>query len=335
MGRRRQVESAPDRRARARALAGFFAAGAVLSTLVLVLPGWEEMHTAGILTTVVLAAMGAVTLAAFGERFGPGPTHAVTATGTLLIGACQVLAGGGSPTAMYAMLYIWVVLHASLFFSRAAVAGHLVLTTLVHALALVWLDDLGTVAPQLALTLGTQVAAAIVVTSLAATQRRLAETDSLTGLGNRRVVERALEWSISRSRRAPGSPTFVAVLDLDGFKAFNDRRGHVAGDNVLIETAAAWERLLRPTETLARTGGDEFMLVLAGCRREDAERVLHRMVAATAGDLRCSAGLARWDGTESATALTERADRALYIAKAGGPIALAPETSREAAGSPG
>ena len=327
-----QVEDRGDRRERARALAGFYAAGGVLSSIVLLLPGWDGLHVPGIAATVVLALLSSLLLVTFPDRFSTGPIQLLTASGTLLIGACQVLAGGGSPTAMYAMLYIWVVLHSSLFSSRTAVVGHLVLTTVAHATALVWLGDVDSISPQLALTLGTQVAAAIVVGSLAVRQRALADTDSLTGLGNRRVADRTLDWSLERSRRWPSSPTFVALLDLDDFKALNDERGHAAGDGVLVETARAWSELLRRVDLLARTGGDEFTLVLTECRDHEAEEIVRRMIAATPGAVQCSAGLARWDGTEAPGTLLARADRALYEAKKRGPVAVAPTPVHARAG---
>lgn len=318
------AESRVDRRARARALAGFFAAGAVLSTVLLLLPGWEGMNAVGIAGTAAAAGLGALILYVFAERLGHQAIHAMTASGTALIAACQVLARGGSPTAMYAMLYIWVILHCSLFFPRATVAAHLGLTTLAHAAALIWLGDVETIGPQLALTLGTQVAAALVVSSLATSQRELADTDSLTGLGNRRIIDRTLEWALNRSRRDPWSSTCIALLDLDGFKVFNDHQGHLAGDLVLVETASAWSALVRRTDTLARTGGDEFTLVLTGCDLGEAERLVRRMIAQTPSGVGCSAGLARWDGRETSTMLIERADAALYTAKADGPVAIAP-----------
>lgn len=318
------VESRLDRRSRSRALANFFAAGALLSTAVLLLPGWEQVRAGPIVVTIVLAALGAIGLHAFAERVGPYAVHAITACGTGLIAACQVFAGGGSPTAMYAMLYIWVILHCSLFFPRPVVVAHLGLTTLAHAGALLWLGDVGSIAPQLTVTLGTQVSAALVVTSLAATQRRLADTDSLTGLGNRRMAERALEYAVDRRHRASTSPVGVAVLDLDGFKAFNDRRGHVAGDLLLTRIAQTWRTMIRSTDTLARTGGDEFLLVLLDCQPEVGERLVRRMVARTPGGVAASAGLAFLEPGETVTSLVQRADAALYAAKSEGPVAVAP-----------
>ena len=318
-------ESRADRAARARSLAGFFAAGTVLTSLVILLPGWDGIHESGMWVTVGMAAGGAGLLVVLAERLTPAHIHLMTGTGTLLIAACQVLAGGGSPSAMYAMLYIWVILHAALFFGRTVVATHLLGTAVAQVGALLWLGDVASIGPQISLTLVTQVSAALVVGSSASRQRRLADTDALTGLANRRVAERALEVSLARSARRPAVPTCVAMLDLDGFKAFNDEWGHVAGDLVLVEAAAVWRDQVRRSDTLARTGGDEFLLVLADCDLEDAQRTVARMVAATPAVVACSAGLARWDGRESAVDLIKRVDRALYLAKTDGPLAVAPE----------
>jgi diguanylate cyclase (GGDEF)-like protein len=323
MGQRGEVETYVERRARARALASFFAAGAGVSTLVLLLPGWDTIHTAGVGATVVAATVGALVIALVADHLGPRLIHAATGTGTLLIGTCQVLAGGGSATSMYAMLYIWVILHAALFFSPRVVVAHLASTVGAHAAALVWLGELAALAPRLVLTVGTQAAAAIVVGTLASRQRQLADTDTLTNLPNRRVADRALTWALAHTRRRRDTRAVLALLDLDGFKGFNDGHGHLAGDRVLAEAATAWSQLVRDGDTLARTGGDEFTLVLVGCGLDEAEQVVRRMVEATPQGLGCSAGIAQWDGQEPATALAQRADAALYAAKGQGPVVVA------------
>ena len=316
-------ESTESRRHRARALAALFAAGAVVSTLAVVLPGWSQMHRAGILVTVLAAATGALLLRLVGDHVGRWTCHGFTAAGTVLIATCQVLAGGGSATATYGMLYIWVVLHCALFFSRWAVAAHIMLTTIAYVLALSWLGELSSMAPQLALTAGTQIAAALVIGSLAARMRRLADTDGLTELANRRTLHTRLAWQLARSRRVADTVVWLALLDLDEFKAFNDTHGHPAGDQLLVETAAAWQGLVRPTDTLARTGGDEFTVLLTDCDTDATRQVLARMTAAVPNGLSCSAGVARWDGHESPTRLIERADAALYTAKTHGPVVIA------------
>lgn len=80
----------------------------------------------------------------------------------------------------------------------------------------------------------------------------------------------------------------------------------------------AWRGAIRPSDFIARVGGDEFMLLMPDCPPESAEAALERVRAATPAETSCSAGLARWDGAEGALELFNRADAALYEAKHGG-----------------
>jgi diguanylate cyclase (GGDEF)-like protein len=143
---------------------------------------------------------------------------------------------------------------------------------------------------------------------------KLARTDPLTGAGNRRAWEDALARAFNDSARRD-EPLTMVLLDLDGFKALNDRAGHHAGDLALQACAEAWTAALRPRDAIARLGGDEFGVLLVGCDAEEAELVVGRLRGATAERLGCSAGVAEWDGSESAHELQLRADRALYAAK--------------------
>ena len=143
---------------------------------------------------------------------------------------------------------------------------------------------------------------------------RMAHTDDLTGLINRRAWDLELEREVARARRN-GAPLAVAMMDLDRFKAYNDRHGHQAGDRVLREAASAWRTVLRETDLLARYGGEEFAVALPGCDREQAEHLVDRLRDVTPAGQSCSAGLACWDGTENADDLLGRADTALYEAK--------------------
>src|SRR3954451_17268572 len=108
------------------------------------------------------------------------------------------------------------------------------------------------------------------------------------------------------------------MLDLDCFKAFNDENGHPAGDRLLAETAAAWRPIMRETDTLARYGGEEFAVLLPHSDREAALVVVDRLLAAVPEGQTASAGIAAWDGGETADALLARADAALYEAKHAG-----------------
>jgi diguanylate cyclase (GGDEF)-like protein/PAS domain S-box-containing protein len=150
----------------------------------------------------------------------------------------------------------------------------------------------------------------------------LALTDQLTGLPNRRAWEDTLARELSRAAR-DGLPVCVAVLDLDGFKRYNDDLGHLAGDNLLAEAAEAWRSELRGGDVLARYGGDEFAALIPGRALDTAVVVVERLRRAAPPGCTCSGGVAMWDRAESATELFGRADAALYVAKQSGRNQLA------------
>lgn len=135
-------------------------------------------------------------------------------------------------------------------------------------------------------------------------------TDELTGLPNRRAWDKHLATAI----RDP-EPLCVAILDLDRFKSYNDYHGHQAGDRLLKEAAAAWRAVLRPIDTLARYGGEEFVVLLREADPQTARGIVDRLRGATPRGQSCSAGIARREGDEAASALLGRADHALYEAK--------------------
>lgn len=142
----------------------------------------------------------------------------------------------------------------------------------------------------------------------------LARTDPLTGLANRRGWDEQLERELARARRRD-EPLSVALLDLDGFKLFNDTQGHQGGDRLLVHAARAWGTHLREVDVLCRWGGDEFAALLPNCPRDQAGTVIARLVAATPHGQSCSAGVACWDGDETVETLLARVDGALYDSK--------------------
>ena len=146
---------------------------------------------------------------------------------------------------------------------------------------------------------------------------RLAHTDGLTGLQNRRAWSDTLRHTLASATRT-GQHVHVAMLDLDDFKAINDTQGHLAGDRLLHELAAAWQPVLRDSDALARLGGDEFAVLLPGCTDAEAEEIAERLRDAVPLGHTVSAGIACWNGREHADDLLDRADAALYAAKAGG-----------------
>jgi diguanylate cyclase (GGDEF)-like protein len=190
--------------------------------------------------------------------------------------------------------------------------------TTVAVLALYWMDPVAPPAENVRATivlLAAQAAIAIERVDLLARLERIAHTDELTGLLNRRAWREALPREMARARREQW-PLCVAMLDIDGLKKLNDTRGHHAGDQLLKQNAAAWSTALRPVDLLARYGGDEFAAVLTGCRLDDAQQLVDRLVDATPEDQGFSFGIAEWDGTQDVNALMAEADARLYAAKA-------------------
>ncbi len=159
--------------------------------------------------------------------------------------------------------------------------------------------------------------------------QELARIDPLTRLPNRREFEERLTLALARSRRAQKAMA-VIYMDVDHFKRINDGHGHAAGDAVLKEFATRIRRAVRSTDTAARLAGDEFVVILEGLQNDaEASRVAAKLVDAirppiplpAGGEIHVttSVGMACWGGVgEGAQDLLERADRALYRAKAAG-----------------
>jgi diguanylate cyclase (GGDEF)-like protein len=107
-------------------------------------------------------------------------------------------------------------------------------------------------------------------------ERRLARTDTLTGLANRTALLERIEAELNRGRRK-GTPLSVAYIDCDRFKQINDRHGHAVGDRVLQQIAAAMNQSTRNYDLVARTGGDEFVIVLPETAAEETHVVVERI----------------------------------------------------------
>jgi diguanylate cyclase (GGDEF)-like protein len=174
-------------------------------------------------------------------------------------------------------------------------------------------DGTGRIAASMRM-LAAETAMALERSDLLARLEEVARTDDLTGLLNRRAWEEQLPREMARARRN-NEPLCVAMLDLDFFKNFNDERGHQAGDRHLKQSAAAWVAELRASDTLARYGGEEFTVALPGCTLPNAKDIVERLRAAMPEGSTVSAGVACWNGRETAEELVGRADVALYEAK--------------------
>lgn len=150
---------------------------------------------------------------------------------------------------------------------------------------------------------------------------RLATKDPLTGAGNRRALENKLDEVVRKRQRMPVTASLI-MLDLDHFKAVNDRHGHAAGDAILKSLTEIINLRIRVTDSLFRIGGEEFVVVLDGQDRAKARHLaeqLRTLVEANElvpdHDVTISLGVAQLMGDEDAETWLRRADEAMYEAK--------------------
>jgi diguanylate cyclase (GGDEF)-like protein len=157
-------------------------------------------------------------------------------------------------------------------------------------------------------------------------EQTLARTDALTGLPNRRFFMEELRRASARSHQMK-TPVALAYLDLDGFKSFNDRSGHVAGDAVLRAVGEVLRTNVRDNDVAARLGGDEFGVLLDQCTEETARVMATRLLRGVSGSLEritngvigISIGVACFDAPPLAPDdLIDCSDAAMYSAKAQG-----------------
>ncbi|MFT4512270.1 MAG: diguanylate cyclase (GGDEF)-like protein [Planctomycetota bacterium] len=156
-------------------------------------------------------------------------------------------------------------------------------------------------------------------------ERKLARTDPLTSVHNRRAFWSAAAREVSRGRRQ-GTPFSLVYIDVDGFKGVNDGYGHRAGDELLRRIALALQEDLRDLDMVARLGGDEFVILLPGAAEAGAGKVINRLKKRLAKarwrqsfDIDFSMGvLSVVESPESVEQLVGRADELMYQVKRSG-----------------
>jgi diguanylate cyclase (GGDEF)-like protein len=307
-----------------RTLGVLYVCGGLVALLWLALPHGASRGDGTVLTMALLAVVLGAALAACAHRL-------VTTSLHLVLAAIQVVVGVGCvatarPDTDLRLFFLWAAPYAALYFGRRAAAAHLAWTSLVATVAVVAVP--GPVprpaAAGLLLLVSTLCAAGVLVAVAAralrraeAVQRQQASLDALTGLGNRRTL---LEVLHAPPETACAGTSALVLLDLDGFKAVNDRYGHACGDEVLREVAARLTGVVRADDVVCRLGGDEFAVVVRGLRDEaDAWSFATRVSDAV--DLLVGAGGPGSDRTDR----TDRTDRPLAVRASAGVRLLGPD----------
>jgi diguanylate cyclase (GGDEF)-like protein len=172
-------------------------------------------------------------------------------------------------------------------------------------------------------TLATALGVALQRVEMMGRLEHLSMVDPLTGLGNRRAFDEAVEIEFARARRSGGGVSLI-LLDVDHFKSFNDRHGHQAGDEALVEVARVLSGAARSEDRACRIGGEEFALLLSGAHDGSAATVAERVRRGVEGRhlpygrLTVSLGVATCGGDGDPAQLMAAADERLYAAKAQG-----------------
>ena len=313
----------------ARVAAGIFAGEALILLAVALLSNSTDDLAGGRAAIPASCAVVAVLLYACASHLRPGVLHGATALGTVLV-SVHAWSAEHEPALAGEMLYVWLGLYAAYFFSPRQAAAQLafiasayltvlVATTALDTVAANWLTLVAILFPAAGLLRAVRDG----VTQLVHRLSQAALTDTLTGLRNRLALDRELHAEVERALRS-GEPLSVVIGDLDYFKSVNDRLGHRAGDQALVRAGEVLLRYRRAGDSIARTGGEEFTILLPNATEHEAYLVSERMRAAVEREFRAdpavltfSFGIATYPGHgRSADSVLEAADQALYAAKA-------------------
>ena len=256
----------------------------------------------------VLALVLAVVLVTVGPKAGPWLLIAAVALATLLVEGVTLLTRTGEGQLLAGFSFAMLGVFAAYFLPTRVVYVYLVAATVLFLVTILVNPQLEFLWHGIVVALLT-VGITLVVSSLVQHLRRMALHDPLTGALNRQALVDGAERAHLLDERGH-VPTTVVEIDLDGFKQYNDAHGHVAGDDLLAGIVRDWSGVLRRTDLLARTGGDEFVLILPATGSAEAEALLQRM--REANPARWSAGVAQWRPGERMPEVLRRADVAMY-----------------------
>jgi len=340
----------PSTRFAARVASAIFAGEAVILLVIAFLPQ-APTHSFARFAIPAACATGALALRLYTDRVREGTLQLAAVTGTVLV-SLHVAQSGDGPSESGEMLYCWLALYAAYFFTVRQAAAQIGLMSAAYLAVLLvsvpgesvigsWLTFVGVVFPSAAVLRAVR----DVVQQLVRSLSQAARTDPLTGLKNRLALDEEIEVELERARRTE-SQLSIVIADVDHFKVVNDELGHRAGDDALVRVGRILAGGRRMGDYVARTGGEEFTLVLPGASDHEAYQVAERMRTAVARQfaddpvpLTFSMGVATYPGHgRTADAVIEAADQALYAAKALGrnrSVIFNPEISAVFAPEPG
>ncbi len=291
----------------------YMAAG-IVTLIAFSLPHEPGVHAAFV-RSVSFGGIGSGALILWqGHRLPRWSYHLLLLAGNAFIVVGVYAGGGGVTSVACTTLFVFVAVDVFFFFAWPWALLHLVITiaSCVVSLALVGAAGDG----QVVITPGVLIAVSLVVGRLVRAADD-AEIDPLTGLLNRRGVDRVLTEALDHAASS-GTVLSLALLDIDHFKLVNDTGGHISGDRLLRSIANSWRALSREHEVLGRYGGDEFALVLQESTLAEASSPTERLRVAVPGGMTCSAGIAAWEPGDTLPMLLARADAALYDSKRAG-----------------
>ena len=309
--------------------AAMWAGGAGVGFMLAALPQPSEGSSALLVVVSMASALIALLLRFGAKRLPRWALPAAAAMATFIASLLTYVGGGAGEWVDVQVIFLFVALGSAYYFSDRQLAVQLALIAIAYGVVLGLTDHVDAGAPRwLATVVAILTAAGLVralrlrVTEIVNRLADAARTDPLTGLQNRRGFEESFGAEVERAKREARSLT-VLLGDLDHFKSLNDRMGHPAGDAALVRVGQLLLAALRRPDPVARTGGEEFALILPGAAGEVAWGIAERLRAsveeAFAGEsvpLTISLGLAQFpQNGDTADALLEAADQALYAAK--------------------
>ncbi|MHB8826898.1 MAG: GGDEF domain-containing protein [Acidimicrobiales bacterium] len=288
-------------------------AGVILSSLAFTHYSHRSFVTLLILAAIAL--LGSCIRFMIGNRPPAWSLHVDLLVGLVFVSVlCSIQS---SAHVDFTVLFVWIAVFAALYLRSIFAVLHLGGVGVAFAIVL-------TVGPSVAnpvtawiATFGSAAVLSAVTIGLVNVLRSSSHEDMLTRLANRRAWDDRLDEELERARRNK-TPLSLSMIDVDNFKAVNDRGGHSAGDLLLCELADRWRAVIREGgDFLARLGGDEFGVIASNMSELEIQRLAKRLQEITPVGVSCSVGVATWDGVESAAELFRRADEAMYQVKRG------------------